>query len=173
MDNEENALTIITTEEDEELQWSDDEDTEDKYIMKFEPQIVDTDYFITSDMLIDQPPLIEPETRFLDYKRSYFSGGVQMKQQPDEFHSLNSKTVSSVQQSKMQSYKFNRQLEYPFPKIPVLTFNTISKDVCQLVWSEFIEHGSDESELIKVCHLVSIDNKVTSEIGTYACCVVY
>ncbi len=149
----------------DELEWSDEEDSDEKYTMKLvDVPTIDSDYFIGSEFIVDQTALIEPDLKLNDHKRSYFSGNVKLKAMTEAVKVIKTDR-KELQFNKNEKFKFTRKLTCPLPKIPELTYQIIEKNIVLLIWSEFLNHGSDESELIKVSQITKIDKQVAKELG--------
>lgn len=145
--------------------WSDEDDTEDKYIMKAvqqEKKIFGEE--IPFDLIIDETELIDPVYMGRDHQRSFYSGYVKAAH-PDKQYANLKAPLALVQEANKDIISFNLKLKLPIPKIPSHTYNTVDKDVISFVWYECIQHGCDESELIRVRWIPSISTAVSKHLG--------
>ncbi len=140
----------------DELEWSDEDESEDRYIMKVN-KVQSQDDFDLADGLIEQSELIEPELKVMDYKRSFFSGTINLHKEEQVFRGSNAQ--------KKDAYTFPHNLVVNLPKVPSHAHSILEKDVIQLLWYEFLQHGSDESELVKVCKISQIADRMTQQLG--------
>lgn len=127
------------------LTWSDDE-SDWKTKPPPEPKAPELDEFQTV-----QSKVIEEHKKW-DYKRSKFHGDIKLK-----------KIQGLLEREKVMPYLYN--FEIPFPHVPAHVMEYLGHDTVKCLWREFIDHGTDETEMLQVRFLVGISKNMKDKYG--------
>ena len=136
------------------LDWSDEEDCDEKYLVKHNPVAGGDDESLDSFQINEKKENVESsivgEERLADHRRSKFSGYIEVDKMTRNRVSLNAATASA--ESRPPYY----------PDVPSNVRKILGDSLLTKVWDEFISFGADEAEMILVKDVYSIGNQIQS-----------
>ena len=139
---------------DDDLNWSDDDDDDDK---------TDNENYWKVRNVPDLPRKPDPNYETMELKQVYYDFNKPDYKRSKGFHghviaNPDKRLKGLLEREKIIENDWNFKI--PFPYIPAYIMGIIGKDAIYTIWDEFLNHDTDETELIMKNKLDSINNKM-------------